>query len=189
MFLSTVQSWKLYITVWASPYISGHPHYPAFGGVSAVYYFVSSCCKVLHYLEGCKVIKQLGSQWETLSCTEVFFIPEGFKVPFDLRLSCTWTQFLNVRLRQQKATEDEDFIFNQTSALSFILILVLSPRSTFHLSSSSDITDHWLTTSYFAWLESLSISSPDMYSMLPVTWRKSWIMCLLGCKTMTRLDK
>lgn len=32
------------------------------------FFCVSSCGKVLHYLSGFKVIKQLGSQWEALGC-------------------------------------------------------------------------------------------------------------------------
>lgn len=64
-------------------------HSPAFG---RILFCVSSRCKVLHYLAGFKVIKQLVCQWEAPGVLGVFFIPDVFKVSFDLGLSYAWMQ-------------------------------------------------------------------------------------------------
>lgn len=86
---------KLNISVWTSPTSLATTLASIWQDICGLLFCVFSCYNVLHYLTGFKVIKQLGSQREALSCTwGVFSFLGIFKASFDFGgLSCAWTQF------------------------------------------------------------------------------------------------
>lgn len=62
---------KLCNRVWTSPTSEASTLQRIFQDICGLLFCFSSCCKVLQYLAGFKVIKHFGFQWEALSY--VFF--------------------------------------------------------------------------------------------------------------------
>lgn len=94
------------------------PLYPAFGLVSSLLFCASSYGKVLHYLAGFKVMKQLGSQWEALAC---FSFLSFLKCLFAQKCPAFEEHSWKCWQRRQKAAWSLIFIIEKMDFLLFSL--------------------------------------------------------------------
>lgn len=148
---------KLNISVWTSPTSLATTLASIWQDICGLLFCVFSCYNVLHYLTGFKVIKQLGSQREALSCTwGVFSFLGIFKASFDFGgLSCAWTQFEMWGGGRKGLLNITFFFLSEGCPPPFFFLFCLS--STFFLSCASDITVSCSNCSTASWDENASV--------------------------------